>query len=183
MNTYLMDTNIASALWDEGDKDHSAAVDFVKRMGIASHFNISVITYAEVKWGFLSFPAKTPEHKNRRKIIEKKMKHHFPEMLPIDRFVVDYYAKLRAALVNYFAPWEFRDRIKKGIRIEDLVDEATGKLLGIQENDLWQTAIALRYKCVLVTEDKMNHIRKAADIVHDSQPEINLNIRKWRAQV
>jgi predicted nucleic acid-binding protein len=59
-----------------------------------------------------------------------------------------------------FAP---AGRRRKGRRPEELLDPATSRELGIQENDLWIAAQALQYNYVLVSHDQhMSRIREVS---------------------
>lgn len=50
MKAYLLDTNIASALWDELDKDHPAALRFVTNVASKGGLvYVSRITIAEIE--------------------------------------------------------------------------------------------------------------------------------------
>lgn len=46
--------------------------------------------------------------------------------------------------------------------IEEWLDPATGKTLGVNENDVWIVAVALTYNLTLVTSGKMDHIKAVA---------------------
>ena len=52
-------------------------------------------------------------------------------------------------------------RLGRPRRVEDWVNHVTGKLLQIDENDLWQCAQARERNCILVTADK--GIQRIAD--------------------
>jgi len=69
------------------------------------------------------------------------------------------YGELRSLLFDKYAP---NDKRKKNLRPEQLVDPITSLELGIQENDLWIAAQAIVRNLILVTHDKLTHIRKIA---------------------
>jgi tRNA(fMet)-specific endonuclease VapC len=67
------------------------------------------------------------------------------------------YGTIRARLFERFAP---KDKKRKGLRAEELVDPVTSRALGIQENDIWLAAQALERNLVLVTNDSIVHIKE-----------------------
>lgn len=75
------------------------------------------------------------------------------------------YAELKSKLAaKYLAKPLRRDRPKY---LEDWVDRATGKALGVDENDLWMCAQAKERDIVLVTADgKVQRIANADPEVH-----------------
>ncbi|MBC8273548.1 MAG: hypothetical protein H8E40_01050 [Chloroflexi bacterium] len=70
----------------------------------------------------------------------------------LDRYTAECYGQVRAILFKKY--WFPYNKNKKTQYIEDLVDDVTGKSLGIQENDLWIVSVAVQYNYVLVTGDK-----------------------------
>ena len=46
--------------------------------------------------------------------------------------------------------------------VPDLWERTPDKLLGIQENDLWQASVAMERNLVLVTNDRMSRIADVA---------------------
>ncbi len=81
----------------------------------------------------------------------------FP-VLEISRYVAEPYGAMRSWLVQRFAPVRQR-RLRS---LSQLADPVTDLALGIQENDLWLASQALANDAVLVTVDRMTHIREAA---------------------
>jgi predicted nucleic acid-binding protein len=76
-------------------------------------------------------------------------------LLGIEPGTATEYGRVRAALFNKYAPKKDR----RGLRPEQLKDQLTSQVLGIQENDLWIVAQALAHDLTLVTNDDMSHIR------------------------
>ncbi|MBA7697023.1 hypothetical protein ES703_105681 [subsurface metagenome] len=62
---------------------------------------------------------------------------------------------------------------RAGLRPEQLVDPVTSLELGIQENDLWIAAQVVVRGLILVTTDKLSHIREVAGD--------DLHIENWMA--
>jgi len=67
-----------------------------------------------------------------------------------------YYGDIRARLFEKYAP---REKRRRRLRPEQLINPATSRELGIQENDLWLVAQALEFHLVLVTNDAIQQIR------------------------
>lgn len=156
MKVYLLDTNIASALWDELDKHHDDALRFVQDAAASGgRIYISRITVAEIEYGYKLYASKEPE---RRRKADAAMRA-FTNVREIDKGTTGPYSDIRAALFTQFAPRDAKDRVRN-VRPERLTDKTTGVSLGIQENDLWIAAIAVEYKMTLVSDDKMNRIKE-----------------------
>ena len=69
------------------------------------------------------------------------------------------YASLRATIAVHYLPKVTKQfRLK---RIEDWVDQFTGKKLGVDENDLWICTQAIEMNFTLIADDKMNQIKRA----------------------
>ncbi len=95
-----------------------------------------------------------------RKMIRKARDY---AVLDIGRHTVATYAELKSRIaVKYLAMPLRRDRPKY---VEDWVDKATGKALGVDENDLWMCAQAKERGLVLVTTDR--HIKRIEDADSD----------------
>jgi tRNA(fMet)-specific endonuclease VapC len=67
---------------------------------------------------------------------------------------------LKAMLATHYLPnvtKQFRTKY-----VEDWIDKFTGKVLGIDDNDLWICAQSCEMNFTLIADDKMNRIKKAA---------------------
>jgi tRNA(fMet)-specific endonuclease VapC len=167
MKVYLLDTNIASALWDQGDKHHPDALKFVADAATnADLVYVSRITIAEIEYGYKLHLSADPA---RRAKAEAAMRA-YKAIREIDKDTTEHYANIRAELFRRFAPRDAKNRIRK-VRPEQLVDKTTGLELGIQENDLWIAAIAVEYNMILVTDDRMARIQEVAPA---------LTVVKWK---
>ncbi|MEK6286680.1 MAG: type II toxin-antitoxin system VapC family toxin [Acidobacteriota bacterium] len=156
MKSYLLDTNIASALWDELNRNHDDALRFVQSAALSSDFiYVSRITVAEIEYGYKLYASKHPD---RRRKADEAMRA-FKAIKEIGKDTTEPYSDIRAALFTRFAPRDSKDRIRN-VRPETMVDKTTAVLLGIQENDLWIAAIAIEYNMILVSGDRMNRIRE-----------------------
>lgn len=154
LTVYLLDTNIASALWDGLHPFHAHARRFVEGLGEARVY-ISRFVEAEILYGHKVYAG---SDQIRRRIIEEKMAA-FPLVKDVDKHTSEPYSDIRAALFAKFGDRDREGKMKKQ-RPETLVDKTTSEQLQIQENDLWMAAIAVRHNMVLVTDDKMRRIKE-----------------------
>lgn len=157
MNIYLLDTDIASAFFDKGDENHKKAYTFVENAAKSGdHIYVPCIAIAEIRYGLALY---ANLDKVRSKEVDKSLKA-YTQITDIGKATAPHYANIRAELMKMFAKTKTNGLIKK-VRPETLIDKTTSLHLGIQENDLWLASIAVQYKMILVSEDKMTHIKKA----------------------
>ncbi|MFP4057401.1 MAG: type II toxin-antitoxin system VapC family toxin [Candidatus Brocadiia bacterium] len=154
-NVYLLDTNIASALWDELHPNYTAFRERVARLR-GSRVYVSVISLAEVEYGLKTAPRVDEERQDK---VRANMRRF--QVLPLTHHVVEYYAELRARLFRKHSPRNKRGRLAAKV-LPDLWERTPDKLLGIQENDLWIASLALERNLVLITNERMTHIRSVA---------------------
>lgn len=152
---YLLDTNIASAAWNVRHSAHTVVIDKLRQLGLARIF-ISCVTIAEIEFGLQVTPQIDAD---KQRIVRSNMDSYEP--LRIDKHTAKEYARIRASLFRQFWP---KSRSLKFRYIEDLVDEVTGKSLGIQENDLWIVSVAVQYNCILVTGDRASGMQRIVDV-------------------
>lgn len=153
MKAFLLDTCVATKLFDQQDSEHARVRAFLSRHN--AHTSISVVTLAEIRYGHELHP--NPDQQKRRETIEGKMGEY--KAWPIDRHVVEHYARIRARLFQEFAPQKAKGRVLRK-RPEDLIDKTTGRELHIQENDLWIVAQAVTNRIDFVTTDRMKRIQQ-----------------------
>ena len=155
--SYLLDTNIASALWDELDENHADALTFIQNAAaLGDLIYVSRITIAEIEYGYKLYVSTQQDRRNKA---EEAMRA-YRNIKEIGKKTTGPYSDIRAAVFTLFAPRNSKNRIKN-VRPERLTDKTTGAELGIQENDLWIAAIAVEYNLYLVTDDRMARIREA----------------------
>ena len=169
MKVYLLDTNITSALWDNRDKHHADAIQFIRSTSAQSRIYISRIVVAEIEYGTYLYINADNE---RRRMVQTAMQA-FENIREIDKYTAHIYSAMRAELFRKYGTRTSKNRIKK-VRPECLVDKTTSLELGIQENDLWMAAIAVQYNMILVTDDYMSRIK-------DIWP--SLKLLKWRRSI
>jgi tRNA(fMet)-specific endonuclease VapC len=149
---YLLDTCILSAYFRRDAK----VVARIEGLPQGAFLAVSVITCGEGEYGRrFQAPCGIPATQTQLERIGK----YIATVRGVTTHVSSSYGDLRARLFRKFAPKD-----KKGLPKhkwpEDLRDLATGKELGIQENDLWLAAQAITHRYVLVTSDRMRHIRE-----------------------
>jgi len=169
MNGYLLDTNVASALWDARHPDHEKGRSFLQEHS-ASPVWISVISLAEVEYGLKTVSRFQEE---RQKDVRDQMAG-FLYVRAIDKHTIHPYSDLRAALFKTYAPRNRKGRLTKKW-VEDLCERTSGKELGAQENDIWLAAQAIQYNLILVSDDRMFHIMEVSRSFDDPPQMV-----KWR---
>jgi predicted nucleic acid-binding protein len=97
-----------------------------------------------------------------------------PKEFLIDRHVTRDYGRIRARLFEKYGP---REKKKKGLRPEQLVDSVTSLELKIQENDLWIVSQAITRGFVLVTNDRRS-LRPLKEVAGDE-----LHIENWAEEI
>jgi len=167
MRTFLLDTCIWSDWINPNGKQHAHIKDHVKKLRANSKLAISIITWGEVFYGHKANPPKDP-------LIRADYIHFIqakgPKIFDIDIHTAEEYGKLRAGLFDKYAP---KIKRKASLRPEQLVDPASSKELGIQENDLWIAAQVIVLNLTLVTNDSLDHIQQVAGS--------DLHIENWLA--
>lgn len=165
MEGYLLDTSVASWVWDGGNPNHAAARARLSQLGDAPVF-VSAITIGEIEYGLNVSPAMDAE---RHSAVRGAMAGY--QVLAIDHHIGRTYGEIRGALFRQYAPRDRRGRITRRAP-EDLVEPTTGRALGIQENDLWIVSVAVQYDVKLVTSDRAEGMRRvltAANYLHRAE--------------
>lgn len=162
---YLLDTTVASWLWDGGNRNHESARSRFAALPDAIFF-VSSITTGEVQYGL---DIALAMDSGRKTAVRTAMAGF--EVLPIDRHSGQTYGGIRAALFATHAPGPSRGRMQMKVP-EDLIDSTTGKSLGVQENDIWIVAVAVQYGLRFVTGDRaggMRHVLLAANALQQAE--------------
>jgi len=155
---YLLDTNIVRFWFDPARAEHDRVRSRIEALPGDSPMMISAITLGEIEYGHRAL-GDTGDPAQERIFLEF-LESRLPVVLNVERHTRASYGSLRARLFEKFAP---KERRKKSLRPEQLIDPTTSKELGIQENDLWLAAQALEHNLVLVSHDKMTRLRKVAE--------------------
>lgn len=157
MRTFLLDTCIWSYCFDADryPQENANIRKQLQKLEPDFKLGISIITWGEVAFG--------QKVATKRGLIQaeyfKLIKAKGPKTFDVDMHTANTYGELRSLLFEKYAP---KDKRKKNLRPEQLVDPITSLELGIQENDLWIAAQAITRNLTLVTNDKLNRIREVA---------------------
>lgn len=156
MRAVLLDTNVASVLFDKQHANHQESRSFLHALG-ESRVYVPSIVWGEIRYGY---KVHDKVDAFRRDVIEKEMTKF--AVLDIDKNTAEYYSQIRSRLFRMFGTTK-NGKIKQKVP-ENLVEKSTGKSLGIQENDLWMVALAAQYNMAFVTLEKMTRLREATKI-------------------
>lgn len=162
MPDFLLDTQTIRYWFDMASSFHGLVRSTADALPPESHKYVSAISLGEVQYGIAVNSAgmggRLPEY--------AQFVRSLGLVLDISRHTAEPYGLLRAKLFNKYAP---RSKRTKARRTEELVDPATGRELGIDENDVWLTAQAIERNLVLVTNDKVV-LGKITDAAREVQP-------------
>jgi tRNA(fMet)-specific endonuclease VapC len=160
---FLLDTQTIRYWHDIACAQHAAVIENVATLRalaapleIKPRLLVSVVTLGEIEYGHRVALALNPA---AQVAYMKFVREELPESFEVSSDAATAYGELRARLFNRYAPG--KERVPKMLP-EQLVDPATAKELGIQENDLWIAAQAMAHGLVLVTNDRMTRIREVA---------------------
>ena len=133
MTGYLLDTSVLIALVDPAHVLHATVAAAVDAMDSEDLQYVSAVSIGEIRTGVASVQSihgRTPTHASQVLAAAQAR-----TLLSINTQVAITYGDLKAAMVSTFMPKASRN--KSPAHLEDWIDHATGKRLGINENDLW----------------------------------------------
>lgn len=133
MTGYLLDTSVLIALVDPAHVLHATAAAAIDAMNADDLQYVSAVSIGEIRTGVVSVQSihgRTPTHASQVLAAAQAR-----PLLSINTQVAVIYGDLKAAMVSTFMPKASRS--KSPAHLEDWIDHATGKRLGINENDLW----------------------------------------------
>ena len=163
---YLLDTNIISYWFQEDGLENRNVVNHIDGLDEGTPLRVSAITLGEIEYGHrVVSTTDRPIQVQFNRFVQTQL----PHVLGVRRATRMYYGQIRARLFEKYSPRNGR----KTLRAEQLVDPVTAKTLGVQENDIWIAAQAREYNLVLVTHDRMTHLREAVSDI--------LAIEDWAA--
>ncbi|MBL8877840.1 MAG: type II toxin-antitoxin system VapC family toxin [Phycisphaerales bacterium] len=175
MRDFLLDTQTIRYWHDSACAQHAtvsgnvaALRKLAMSLAIKPKLLISVVTLGEIEFGHQVALAPNPA---AQAAYMKFVREELPASWEVSEDAARAYGELRARLFNKYAPG---DKRKPKMLPEQLVDPATARELGIQENDLWISAQAMAHGMVLVTNDRMERIR---DVASGMNP--GLLIQNW----
>lgn len=155
---YLLDTNIAGYFAElksgNATEESKNLEKHLNRIPLDAKIFVSSITIGELQYGYCV--ASSEKKQEVKKICDYFKNNVNLYILNVDENSArDHYSIIREKLYEKYAP-----KIgKKKHRIEQWKNPIAADSLGIQENDLWISAIALNYNLILVSNDKMNVIK------------------------
>jgi predicted nucleic acid-binding protein len=149
LQAYLLETTVLTISLDSRHPKHRDVIQSLDSLPYESAQYVSAIGLAELTFGanLAETIGKSPAPILREKIRRARTY----AVLDITHHTATAYADTKAKLATkYLASTLRRDR---PTYIEEWIDKATGKALGIDENDLWMCAQAKERDIVLVTAD------------------------------
>jgi tRNA(fMet)-specific endonuclease VapC len=147
MDTYLLDTNLVSVLYDARRSNHMAVRQAVAAFNPQSPQLVSAVTIAELRFGLALSRAAGQPLTHIEACIERAEEHSLAE---IGRYTAEAFAHVKASVA--LQRIDVCRRIPRWV--EGWTDWVTGQLLQIDENDLWIAAQAVERNLVVVTSDQ-----------------------------
>lgn len=146
MDSYLLDTNLVSVLYDAARPNHDAVRNAVANLDPASVKIISAITLGELRYGLALSKAAGKPTRHIELCIERTEDHPLAQ---VNRHTADAFGLVKSSIANQ------RVNISsKSVRwVEAWSDRVTSKMLQIDENDLWIAAQAVERNLVVMTSD------------------------------
>jgi tRNA(fMet)-specific endonuclease VapC len=166
MTGYLLDTSVLIALVDPGSVFHATAKSRIDAMEQADLQFVSAVSIGEIRTGVASVQrshGRTPVHATQVLAAAQAR-----SLLTINTHVAETYGDLKAAMVSRFMPRASKN--KSPSHLEDWIDHATGKRLGINENDLWICAQGFERELHIITCDT------DFERVQDAEPRLVLSL-------
>lgn len=161
-----MDTSVLSAHLDSGHRDHDYIREHVRQLEGRATVFLSAISLAELDFGVnLAESFGHNRLPSLKKTIDAARRYR---VLDVSHHTAAVYADLKAALARkYLAKASARSRPRW---IEDWIDKTTGKMLQIDENDLWICAQAKERGFSVCTVDRR------MDRISNADPDVRLHI-------
>jgi predicted nucleic acid-binding protein len=178
MRDFLIDTNIWEYWFNtEREPEHSNVLRHVRELKeicekrqASFRVWISSVTWGEIEYGY---QVQTKKERSLETAFRQFIHSIGPKELLIDKHVARDYGKIRARLFEKFGP---RDKKKKRMRPEQLIDPVTSLQLKIQENDLWIVSQAITRDLTLVTNDRKS-LRPLLEVAGNE-----LDVKNWAVE-
>jgi predicted nucleic acid-binding protein len=150
VDAFLLDTTILSIYLDPAHQFHAEKSRALDALPAAAPRYISAVALGELTFGAdLAAAVGKGDVPALREMIRKARVY---AVLDLTHHTAAAYADLKSKMAaKYLAKPLRRDRPKY---VEDWVDQATSKVLGVDENDLWMCAQAKERGLVFVTTDR-----------------------------
>lgn len=147
MDTYLLDTNLVSVLYDARRPNHVTVRQAIAALPTEAAQLVSVVTAGELRFGLALARASGQALTHIEACLVSTEGHPLAE---ITRHTSDAFATVKSSVA--LARIDIRRRIPRWV--EGWADRVSGQLLQIDENDLWIAAQALERNYVVVTSDR-----------------------------
>jgi tRNA(fMet)-specific endonuclease VapC len=164
MDTYLLDTNLVSVLYDAGRSNHLAVRSALADLDPNAAQLASAVTIGELRFGLALSRAAGRPLAHIEACIERTEEHPLAE---IGRHTAEAFGYVKSSVALQRV--NIQPRIPRWV--EDWSDRVTGQLLQIDENDLWIAAQAVERNLVVVTSD-LDFVRVIAPAV----PELRVQL-------
>jgi predicted nucleic acid-binding protein len=146
MDTYLLDTNLVSVLYDTGRTNHRAVRAALAAFDPAAPQLVSAITIGELRFGLALSRAAGRPLSHIETCIERTEEHPLAE---VGRHTAEAFGYVKSSVALQRV--DIRKRVPRWV--EGWSDRVTGQLLQIDENDLWIAAQAVERNLLVVTSD------------------------------
>ena len=146
MDTYLLDTNCVSVLYDAGRPNHLAVRNALAILNPAAPQLVSAITIGELRFGLALSRAAGRPLTHIEACIERTEEHPLAE---VGRHTAEAFGYVKSSVA--LKRVDIQRRIPRWV--EGWSDSLTGQVLQIDENDLWIAAQAVERNLVVVTSD------------------------------
>lgn len=147
MDTFLLDTNLVSALYDARHSKHSAAVQAIAALPAGAAQLVSVITIGELRFGLALSRAAGQTLTHIEACLTRSEAHPLAQ---VTRHTADAFATVKSSIA--LARLNVQSRIPRWV--ETWSDRVTGQSLQIDENDLWIAGQAVERNYVVLTSDQ-----------------------------
>jgi predicted nucleic acid-binding protein len=146
MDTYLLDTNLVSVLYDAGRPNHQTVRGALAAFDPAAPQLVSAVTIGELRFGLALSRAAGRPLVHIETCIERTEEHPLAE---VGRHTAEAFGYVKSSVALQRV--DIQRRIPRWV--EAWSDRVTGQLLQIDENDLWIAAQAVERNLVVVTSD------------------------------
>jgi tRNA(fMet)-specific endonuclease VapC len=158
MADYLLDTCVFSDLWNPDKERHKAVTRYLQGIESGAIRYLSAITLGELRFGVCM--AEACNHKRLAEAQASLRKAAEYPMLQVSRHTAEEYGRLKQELAACYL--NSGGCAKRPRWVEDWSDGVSGKLLQLDENDIWICALAIERNLVLLTVDgDMERIARA----------------------
>lgn len=147
MDTYLLDTNLVSVLYDARRPNHDTVRQAIAALPAEAAQLVSVVTVGELRFGLALARAAGQALTHIEACLAQSETHPLAE---VTRHTADAFATVKSSIA--LARVDIRRRIPRWV--EGWTDRVSGQLLQIDENDLWIAGQAFERNYVVVTCDK-----------------------------